>query len=76
MQWARVLQRWKLDGIAAFLLEAGGPFIILAAQVIYIGQPFLRQAMSEGHFHALVNLFEDQEEGQMFITFLREQKSL
>lgn len=61
--------------MAAYLLEAGGPFIVLAAQMIYLGQPFLRQAMPEGHLQALVNLLEDQEEGQMFVTFLREEKS-
>jgi hypothetical protein len=74
--WARFLQRWGLDGITAFLMEAGGPLSVLAAQAIYMGQPFLRQSMPEGHLHALAELFEDQEEGHMFAAFLREGKDL
>ena len=73
-QWARVLQRWKLDGVVTFFLEAGGPLAVLAAQIIYLGQPFLRQAIPDTQLQALVNLFEDEEEGQMFATFLREEK--
>jgi len=74
--WARFLQHWGLDGITAFLMEAGGPVSILAAQAIYMGQRFIRQSMPEGHLQALANLFEDQEEGQMFAAFLREGKNL
>lgn len=74
-KWARFLQHWGVDGIAAFLMEAGGPLTVLAAQVVYLGQPFLRQSDSEGHLQALVDLFEDQEEGQMFAAFLREGRS-
>jgi len=74
--WARFLQRWGVDGIAAYLMEAGGPLSILAAQAIYLGQPFLRLSVPEGHLHALANLFEDQEEAHMFAAFLREGKDL
>jgi hypothetical protein len=70
--WARFLQRWRVDGIVVYLIEAGGPLSVLAAQAIYMGQPFLRQSVPEGHLQALANLFEDQEEGQMFVAFLRE----
>jgi hypothetical protein len=75
IQWARILQRWKLDGLVAYLLEAGGPFVIIATQFIYIGQPFLHQALPGGQLQALIHLLEDQEEGQMFVEFLREAKS-
>ena len=74
--WARFLQHWGLDGITAFLMEAGGPGSILVAQVIYMGQPFLNHSVPDGHLQALVNLFEDQEEGHMFAAFLREGKNL
>ncbi len=57
-------------------MEAGGPVSILAAQAIYMGQPFLRQAVPESHLQAMANLFEDQEEGQMFAAFLREGRNL
>ena len=74
-KWAHFLHHWGVDGIAAFLIDAGGPLTVLAAQVVYMGQPFLRQSVSEGHLQALVNLFEDQKEGQMFAAFLREGKN-
>jgi hypothetical protein len=70
--WARFLQHWGIDGIAAYLMEAGGPLSILAAQAIYVGQPFLRQSMPEGHWLALADLFENHEEGHLFAAFLRE----
>ncbi len=71
-KWARILQRWKLDGIAAYVIDAGGPLAILAAQALYLGQPFLRQSMPDGQLQALANLFEDQEQGQLFAAYLRE----
>ena len=74
--WARILQHWGVDGIAAYLIEAGGPLSILAAQAIYVGQPFLRQSMPEGQLLALANLFENQEEGHLFAAFLREGRYL
>ena len=74
--WARFLHHWGVDGIAAYLMEAGGPLSVLAAQAIYMGQPFLRQSVPEGHLQALANLFEDQEEGHMFAAFLREGRYL
>ena len=43
--WAHMLQRWGLHNIASFLLEAGGPINVLAAQAIYLGQPFLTRAV-------------------------------
>ncbi len=75
-KWARILQRWRLDGIAAFIMEAGGPLAVLAAQALYLGQPFFRQSMPEANFQALANLFEDQEEGQLFAAYLREGRNL
>ena len=75
-KWARILQRLKLDGIVAYIIDAGGPLALLAAQALYLGQPFLRQSMPDGQLQALANLFEDQEEGQMFAAYLREGKNL
>lgn len=73
--WAGFLQRWGVDEIAAYLLDAGGPLMVLASQALYFGQPFLRQSMPEGHLQALVNLLDDQEEAQNFAAFLREGKT-
>jgi hypothetical protein len=74
-RWAGLLQRWRVDGIVAYLLDAGGPLIVIAAQALYIGQPFIRQSMPDSSFQALVGLLEDQEEGQTFAAFLREGKT-
>ena len=62
--------------MAAFFLDAGDPIRILAAQAIYIGQPFLHQAVSAGHLEALANLLEDQELAKEFAAVLREENSL
>ena len=40
-EWAESLRRFKLDVVAAWLLEAGGPLTVLGAQAVYLGQPFL-----------------------------------
>jgi hypothetical protein len=74
-RWAGFLQRWRIDGLAAFLLEAGGPLVLLAAQALYFGQPFFRQTMPDRNIQALVDLLENEEEGQAFAAFLRERKS-
>ena len=72
--WARLLQRWGVQDIASFILEAAGPLNILAAQMIYLGQPFLKQAMPADHLHALAALFEDQDEARSFAALLCEGK--
>jgi hypothetical protein len=74
-KWAFFLQRWGLGNMAAFFLDAGGPVRILAAQAIYIGQPFLQQAVSEGNLEALANMLEDQELAREFAAVLREENS-
>jgi hypothetical protein len=75
-KWVLFLQRWGLGKMAAFFLDAGGPIRILAAQAIYIGQPFLHQAVSAEHLEALANLLEDQELAKEFAAVLREENSL
>ena len=67
-----MLQRWGINNIAAFLLEAGGPINVLAAQVIYLGQPFLTRDVSSSHLQALADLIEDQDQARQFAAFLRE----
>lgn len=70
--WAHMLQRWGLHNIASFLLEAGGPINVLAAQAIYLGQPFLARAVPSSHLQALADLIEDQDQARQFAAFLRE----
>ena len=70
--WARALHRWGLeDGVAA-LLEAAGPFSMLGAQLIYVGQPLISGAIPGEHVQALIRILEDAEDRQDFVTLLKE----
>ena len=66
-KWAETLRRLKMDGFAAWLLEAGGPFTILGAQAVYFSQPFI----GGGKLDSLAHLLEEDEESQAFARFLR-----
>lgn len=66
-QWAESLRRFKLDGLASWLLEAGSPLTLLGAQMLYIGQPFLGGKQIESIAHML----EEEEETQAFAHYLR-----
>jgi len=57
----------------ASLLESAGPLTLLAAQVIYLSQPLLGQAVPENRIEALVKLFEEPEATHSFISYLREE---
>ena len=74
--WARFLHQRGLDRIAAALFEAAGPWAVLGAQFIYIGQPFLHQAIPNGQLQDLAHLFEDEKECKEFSAFLREEGPL
>jgi hypothetical protein len=74
-EWARLLQQSGLAEFAAALLASAGPLNILVAQILYAGRPFLGQSLTTDRFNALVNLFEDQEEGRLFAAFIREERS-
>jgi hypothetical protein len=66
-KWAESLRRLKLDGFAAWLLEAGGPFTILGAQAVYFSQPFVRGEK----LNLLARMLEEEEETQAFARYLR-----
>jgi hypothetical protein len=70
--WAGNLQRWGLQDWVASALEAAGPLTLLAAQAVYIGQPFLRPFFPEDHLKALANLLEEPVQTKSFASFLRE----
>jgi hypothetical protein len=58
--------------VASFL-ESAGPLTLLAAQVIYLGQPLLGEVVPENRIEALVKLFEEPEATRSFINYLREE---
>ena len=70
-KWAESLRRLKLDGFAAWLLEAGGPLTILGAQAVYISQPFI----GGKKLNSLAHMLEEDEETQAFARYLRGEES-
>jgi hypothetical protein len=66
-EWAESLRRLKLDGFAAWLLEAGGPLTILGAQAVYLSQPFI----SGKKLDLFAHMLEEDEESQAFARYLR-----
>lgn len=70
-EWAESLRRFKLDVVAAWLLEAGGPLTVLGAQAVYLGQPFLGGKKLD----SLAQMLEEEEETQAFARYLRGESS-
>lgn len=69
--WAESLRRLKLDGLAAWALEAGGPLTILGAQAVYISQPFF----GGKNLNSLAHMLEEDEEALAFARYLRGEES-
>jgi hypothetical protein len=67
--WSETLRRYKLDGLALWLLEAGAPLNILGAQVLYASQPFLGGKQVE----TIAQMLENQDETKAFTHFLRDE---
>jgi len=72
-KWAQFLQRYKMQELAAVLLEASGPLKLFMAQGVYLSQPFIRGTMPGGEWDALALLLEDEQESRSFIQYLREE---
>jgi len=66
-QWAESLRRFKLDGLASWLLEAGAPLTLLGAQALYVSQPFIFWE----RITAIANMLEEESETQAFALYLR-----
>jgi hypothetical protein len=69
--WAEVLRRYQLHGFAAMLLEAGMPFALLGAQVLY----FSRGLIANDQLTALAQTLEEDNEARAFASFLVEEKA-
>ena len=70
--WANALHRWGISGGTAVLLEITGPLNLLAAQVVYLGQPLLSGWLLSSKLTALAGMLEDPTKTQVFIQYLRE----
>jgi hypothetical protein len=71
--WAAFLRCYRLENIAAWLIESSGPWALICAQLVYIGQPLLQPFVSNDRMEALAVLLEDRDEGQAFIACLYEE---
>jgi hypothetical protein len=69
-QWIESLRRLGLDGLAAWLLEVAGPFNLIGAQLLYMGQPFVAPQWNNG-INALANLLEQEDEARAFAALLK-----
>jgi hypothetical protein len=69
IRWAESLRRWELQGLAAWLMDAAGPFRLVGAQVLYFSQPFL----GGGRSLSLAEMLEDEGQASAFAAFLREE---
>ena len=69
--WAESLRRFKLDGLASWLFEAGAPLTLLGAQALYISQPFL----GGKQWNMFAHMLEEEEEVQAFARYLRGEES-
>jgi hypothetical protein len=70
--WMDTIRRLGLEGLVAWLLEAGGPLNVLGAQFIYLGQPLAPASASAG-LTALANLLEQEDEARAFAALLKGQ---
>lgn len=68
--WVEYLRDRKLDSFAAWLLEAGGPFTLLVAQMLYFLRPFHNTSQVE----ALTCMLEQNDEMRAFADRLRGEK--
>ncbi len=74
-QWRQNLRRWGVTHYVTALLQTAGPLTTLAAQLIYLSEPFLGQGTKITQWRLLANLLEDSEQQRSFIRHVQE-KSL
>jgi hypothetical protein len=65
-QWAQYLQQYHLMGIFLFLLDAAGPIRVIAAQSLYLTQPFIRNSI----ISQLAEILEDSAKSKAFLEFV------
>lgn len=70
--WASKLQKWGMKEATASLLEHAGSLSILAAQLMYIGQPLFSGAVSSRLLSNIAQVLENPSQRQAFISYLRE----
>ena len=66
LRWAETLRRYQAEGFVSWLLDAGGPLVLLAAPVLYWGQPLLGDTAQ-----ALGLMLESDEDASAFAALLK-----
>jgi hypothetical protein len=67
----RALRAWGVGGLAAELLENGGPLSFLGAQALYFTAPVITPFAAGTHLLAWAELLEDPDAVQRLATRLR-----
>ncbi len=70
-RWAETLRRYRLQGFAVMLLEAGNPLTVLGAQALHFG----RGLVPNDQLTALAQTLEEEGESRAFASFLIEEKA-
>ena len=71
--WMDSLRRQRLAGLAIWLLEAAEPLNLIAAQLLYIGQP-LASPRAGAQLNAVAQLLEQSDEARNFAALLKGQQ--
>ena len=73
--WIDQIHKWGIGEFTATFLEASEPLNLLAAQILFMGQPLLKGTRAEDDLLALAHMLEDPDETISFAANLREEKS-
>lgn len=71
--WMASLRRQKMDGLVIWLLESAEPLRIIAAQILYVGQP-LASSQAGLQMNAIARLLEHADEARTFAAYLKGQQ--
>ena len=69
LKWTERFDRYRIDGLVAWLLEVGDPFRLIGAQILYMGQPFF----GKKRLRELAYFLENQDQVQEFTALLRKE---
>jgi hypothetical protein len=67
----QALRAWGVGGLAAELLESGGPLSFLGAQALYFAAPVMEPFGSGSHLRAWAELLEDPAAVRDLVSRLR-----
>lgn len=70
--WVEKLHAWRLNQVAAGIIEGLGPFHLLSAQFLYVSQPIWETFLSPHQGTVLADMLEDPAATQRFIDALRD----